>query len=108
MKRKVRVKSLPKAQFAGQRPSVILTPEQQAIWQKNQGMFGADYILDTPKVFQNPPSVKLGEPKVFDNFNQQFDVVSRACDVMSSPEVNPFHLRDKLTEFFLKGCHGAL
>jgi len=68
MKRKVRVKSLPKAQTGLQAP-MVLTPQQKAIWYKNQGMFGADYILDTPKVFENPPSVKLGEPKVFDNFN---------------------------------------
>ena len=69
MKKKVRVKSLPKAQFAGQQPTIILTPEQQAIWQKNQGMFGANYKLDTPKIFDNSASFKLGEPKVFDNVN---------------------------------------
>jgi hypothetical protein len=39
MKRKVMVKSLPKAQV-GLQPSVVLTDEQKAIWKKNQGMFG--------------------------------------------------------------------
>jgi hypothetical protein len=39
MKRKVRVKSLPKAQTGLQAP-MVLTPEQKAIWYKNQGMFG--------------------------------------------------------------------
>ena len=79
MKRKVRVKSLPKAQTGLQAP-MVLTPEQKAIWLKNQGMFGADYILDTPKVFDNSPSFKLGEPKVFDN-----------------PSVNPFNKSPKLS-----------
>ena len=41
MKKKIRIKGLPKAQFAGQRqPSMVLTPEQQDIWRANQNMFG--------------------------------------------------------------------
>jgi hypothetical protein len=39
MKKKVRIKSLPKAQFAG-RPPIVLTPQQQDIWKANQNMFG--------------------------------------------------------------------
>ena len=39
MKKKVRVKSLPKAQVGTQQPPMVLTPQQKAIWQKNQGMF---------------------------------------------------------------------
>lgn len=70
MKRKVRVKSLPKAQFAGQQtPSVILTPEQQAIWQKNQGIWGNPQ-QDLPYFF---PTVKAdayaGNPNTSGNFN---------------------------------------
>jgi hypothetical protein len=39
MKKKVRIKSLPKAQFAG-KPPIVLTPQQQDIWKANQNMFG--------------------------------------------------------------------
>jgi hypothetical protein len=40
MKRKVKVRSLPKAQVGVQQPPIGLTEEQKAIWYKNQGMFG--------------------------------------------------------------------
>jgi hypothetical protein len=39
MKKKIRIKSLPKAQFAGE-PPIVLTPQQQDIWKANQNMFG--------------------------------------------------------------------
>ena len=58
------VKSLPKAQFAGQRPSVILTPEQQAIWQKNQGMFG-----NPPTIPTLPADMYTGINNTTGNFN---------------------------------------
>ena len=116
MKKKVRVKSLPKAQVGTQQPPMVLTPQQQAIWQKNQGMFGANYKLDTPKVFDNSASFKLGEPKVFDNINnipaqgiksystypsigsmQSVSLTSDSPKAFENANVNPFNKPPKLS-----------
>lgn len=58
MKRKVKIKSLPKAQYAGQ-PSMVLTPEQQDIWRANQNMFGT------------PPPQPITVPDYMGDFEQQ-------------------------------------
>ena len=116
MKKKVRVKSLPKAQVGTQQPPMVLTPQQKAIWQKNQGMFGANYKLDTPKVFDNSASFKLGEPKVFDNVNnipaqgiksystypsigsmQSVSLTSDSPKAFENANVNPFNKPPKLS-----------
>ena len=55
MKKKIKIKGLPKAQ-AGNVPSVVLTPQQQQQWYKNQNMFGTPPA--GPTAFNNPFSVK--------------------------------------------------
>ena len=68
MKRKVRVKSLPKAQMGLQAPTV-LTPQQKLIWYKNQGIWGnpqqdLPYFSPTIKA-----DVYAGNPNTSGNFN---------------------------------------
>lgn len=69
MKRKVMVKSLPKAQF-GQQPPVGLTDEQKAIWQKNQGMFG--------NPVSQPLNFKVPVPDFLSTFGQGNNIISGA------------------------------
>lgn len=68
MKKKVRVKSLPKAQ-TGMQASMVLTPEQKLIWYKNQGIWGNPQ-QDLPYF---SPTVKAdaykGDPNTTGNFN---------------------------------------
>jgi hypothetical protein len=56
MKKKIKIKGLPKAQF-GNVPPVVLTPQQQQQWYKNQNMFGTPPAGPTPTAFNNPFSV---------------------------------------------------
>ena len=58
MKRKIKIKGLPKAQL-GNVPPVVLTPQQQQQWYKNQNMFGTPPV--GPTAFNNPFSVKQPE-----------------------------------------------
>jgi len=55
MKKKIKIKGSPKAQ-AGNVLSVVLTPQQQQQWYKNQNMFGTPPA--GPTAFNNPFSVK--------------------------------------------------
>lgn len=68
MKRKVRVKSLPKAQMGLEAP-VVLTPQQKLTWYKNQGIWGNPQ-QDLPYF---SPTVKAdayaGNPNTSGNFN---------------------------------------
>jgi hypothetical protein len=56
MKKKIKIKGLPKVQF-GNVPPVVLTPQQQQQWYKNQNMFGTPPAGPTPTAFNNPFSV---------------------------------------------------
>ncbi|MFN9953634.1 MAG: hypothetical protein ACK55I_11080, partial [bacterium] len=93
MKKKVRVKSLPKAQN-GMQPPMVLTPEQKAIWARNQNMFGTPPSLFADVYKGNPNTTgsfnigmpefietKKGVPSVFNNTN-------------TTPFNNPFALSD--------------
>lgn len=53
MKKKIKIKGLPKAQL-GNVPPVVLTPQQQQQWYKNQNMFGTPPAAPTPTAFNNP------------------------------------------------------
>jgi hypothetical protein len=67
MKKKVRVKSLPKAQN-GMQPPMVLTPEQKAIWAQNQNMFGTPPSLFADVYKGNPNttgSFNVGMPEFF-------------------------------------------
>jgi hypothetical protein len=94
MKKKVRVKSLPKAQVGTQQPSMVLTPQQKAIWAQNQNMFGTPPSLfaDVYKGNSNTAGsfnigmpefieTKKGVPSVFNNTN-------------TTPFNNPFAFSD--------------
>ena len=106
MKKKVRVKSLPKAQVGKQQPPMVLTPEQKAIWAQNQNMFGtppsffADVYKGNPNttgsfnvgmpefietkkgtpLYFDKPKTSVGEPLFFNKNTTPFD--------------NPFSLSD--------------
>lgn len=106
MKKKVRVKSLPKAQVGKQQPPMVLTPEQKAIWAQNQNMFGTppslfadvykgnpnttgSFNVGMPEFFQtkkgtplyfDKPKTSVGEPLFFNKNTTPFD--------------NPFSLSD--------------
>lgn len=80
MKKKVRIKSLPKAQFAGQ-PSLVLTPQQKDIWYQNQNMFGTppqktisvpDYMGST----NTTPSITEGMIPFSQNQTQTFNAAN--------------------------------
>ena len=80
MKKKVRIKSLPKAQFAGQ-PSLVLTPQQKDIWYQNQNMFGTppqktisvpDYMGST----NTTPSITEGMIPFSQNQTQPFNAAN--------------------------------
>jgi len=60
MKKKIKIKGLPKAQV-GNVPPVVLTPQQQQQWYKNQNMFGTPPAGPKPTAFNNPFSVKQPE-----------------------------------------------
>jgi hypothetical protein len=80
MKKKVRIKSLPKAQVAGKPPSV-LTPQQKDIWYQNQNMFGTppqktisvpDYMGST----NTTPSITEGMIPFSQNQTQPFNAAN--------------------------------
>ena len=94
MKKKVRVKSLPKAQI-GLQPSVVLTPEQKAIWYKNQNMFGNPPVMAADVYAGNPNttgSFNVGMPSFERNTN-----TSTYADVyMGDPNTTgPFNPGDR-------------
>ena len=104
------VKSLPKAQFAGQRPSVILTPEQQAIWQKNQGMFGNPPIISTLPADMytginnttgnfnvGMPNFESIQPSSFSTLDQSKVSTVGQPKAFENPSVNPFNKPPKLS-----------
>jgi hypothetical protein len=125
MKRKVRVKSLPKAQTGLQAP-MVLTPQQKAIWLKNQGMFGnpptiptfpadvytgsnnttGNFNVGMPSFERNTsPSfyadVYQGDPNTTGNFNVGMQPFSFSKlgepKVFENPSVNPFNKSPKLS-----------
>lgn len=81
MKKKVRVKSLPKAQ-TGMQPPMVLTPEQKTIWLKNQGMFG------TPTTFENP--FELSNPSFIYNTKKP----ATSGEFVKSPGMGPIGADD--------------
>ena len=80
MKKKVRVKSLPKAQTGMQAP-LVLTPEQKLIWYKNQGIWG-NLQQDLPYF---SPTVKADAYKGDPNTTGNFDVGMPAFNLNTSP-----------------------
>ena len=86
MKKKVRVKSLPKAQVGTQQPSMVLTPQQKAIWAQNQNMFG------TPPSFY--ADVYQGDPNTTGSFNvgmPEFIETKKGVPSVFNNTVNPFN-----------------
>ena len=81
MKKKVRVKSLPKAQN-GMQPPMVLTPEQKNVWLKNQGMFGS------PTAFQNP--FELSNPSFIYNTKRP----ATSGEFVKSPGMGPIGADD--------------
>lgn len=84
MKKKVRVKSLPKAQ-TGIQPPMVLTPEQKAIWIQNQGIWG------------NPPTISAdvytGMANTTGSFNvgmPEFVPTSVGEPLAFNNSINPF------------------
>ena len=80
MKKKVRIKSLPKAQVAG-KPPLVLTPQQKDIWYQNQNMFGTppqktisvpDYMGST----NTTPSITEGMIPFSQNQTQPFNAAN--------------------------------
>lgn len=99
MKKKVRIKFLPKAQFAGQ-PSLVLTPQQKDIWYQNQNMFGTppqktisvpDYIGSTnttPSITEGMIPFSQTQTQPF-NAPNTFNPFASATMPMMAPSVTP-------------------
>jgi hypothetical protein len=82
MKKKVKIKSLPKAQFAGE-PPIVLTPQQQDIWKANQNMFGF-YGDVTEGSTNTTPALPTGDALVMDKSSNKEITSQKPLDDLSN------------------------
>ena len=82
MKKKIRIKSLPKAQFAGE-PPIVLTPEQQDIFKTNQNMFGF-YGDVTEGSTNTTPALPTGDALVMDKSSNKEITSQKPLDDLSN------------------------